>query len=81
MPFTPEGEDGPWGFRGCAVGLTFRFREHTADMTLLVLAAVVAAWCLLPLPLAIAVGRAFRAGDPEDAPESAVTIADAGAAV
>ena len=42
----------------------------------LVLAIGVAAWCLLPLPLAIAVGRAFRAGSPEDNPELPVAVGD-----
>ena len=31
-------------------------------MLLIVVLAIVA-WCLLPLPLAIAIGRAFRAGE------------------
>lgn len=45
----------------------------------------VAAWCVLPLPLAIAVGRAFRAGaGPEDAPgaaEAPVAVGDQTAVV
>lgn len=51
----------------------------------LVLAIGVAAWCVLPLPLAIAVGRAFRAGSgPEDAPgapEAPVAVGDQAAVV
>jgi len=36
-------------------------------MTALVLVALgVALWCLVPLPAAIVVGRAFRAGEVED---------------
>jgi hypothetical protein len=31
----------------------------------LVLVLGALAWCLLPLPVAVAVGRAFRAGAPE----------------
>jgi hypothetical protein len=30
---------------------------------LLIVALVGVAWCLLPLPLAIAIGRSFRAGE------------------
>ena len=30
--------------------------------TVLIVAALVAFWCLAPLPLAVAVGRTFRAG-------------------
>ncbi len=50
-------------------------------MTLVIVAAVLVAWCVLPLPLAVAVGRAFRAGEPDGGPEPTVTIADSGAAV
>ena len=47
-----------------------------------VLAIAVAAWCLLPLPLAIAVGRAFRAGSTvESAPEPPVAVGDQTAVV
>lgn len=31
-----------------------------------VIAAFVAVWCLAPLPLAVAVGRSFRAGEADD---------------
>lgn len=32
-------------------------------MTVVVVAALVVAWCVAPFPLAVAVGRAFRAGE------------------
>ena len=34
-----------------------------------IIAAVVVAWALLPLPLAVAVGRAFAAAEPAEQPE------------
>ena len=34
-------------------------------ITLLLVAAAVALWCLAPLPVAVVVGRAFRAGEVE----------------
>jgi hypothetical protein len=44
-------------------------------MTALVIVALgVALWCLVPLPVAVVVGRAFRAGEIED--ESARMIRD-----
>ncbi|GAA4708524.1 hypothetical protein [Nocardioides conyzicola] len=37
-------------------------------MTVLILAITgVALWCLAPIPVAVVVGRAFRAGETEDA--------------
>lgn len=46
----------PRGFRGSWTG-------HPEDMdTVLIVAAVVAFWCLAPFPLAVAVGRSLRAG-------------------
>lgn len=48
----------------------------------LAIAIGVAAWCVLPLPLAIAVGRAFRAGERvEDTPEPPVAVGDQAAMV
>lgn len=45
-------------------GLGCRDGGHTGPMTvLLVVALAVIAWCLLMLPLAVAVGRAFQAGE------------------
>ena len=38
--------------------------------TFLVVALVLAAWCLAPFPLAVAVGRAFRAAEPEQLVET-----------
>jgi hypothetical protein len=36
-------------------------------MTVLVIVALgVALWCLVPLPVAVVVGRAFRAGETDD---------------
>ncbi|GAA4740373.1 hypothetical protein GCM10023350_26020 [Nocardioides endophyticus] len=44
-------------------------------MTALVLVALgVALWCLVPLPVAVVVGRAFRAGETDD--EFAGTVRD-----
>ncbi len=40
---------------------------HTEVMTALVIVTLgVALWCLVPLPVAVVVGRAFRAGEIED---------------
>jgi hypothetical protein len=36
-------------------------------MVLMIVLGAVVAWVLLPLPLAVAVGRAFRAGEVEPA--------------
>jgi hypothetical protein len=40
----------------------------------LLVTLVVVAWCLLPLPLAVAVGRAFRAGEVEQPVEDDVRV-------
>lgn len=45
--------------------------------TLAIIAAVVAAWCVLPFPLAVAIGRSFRAGDIEAQFEAIVRDYDA----
>lgn len=44
---------------------------------LLIVLGVIAAWCLLALPLAVAVGRAFRAGHEAGAFEEIVRDYDA----
>jgi hypothetical protein len=47
-------------------GLGSRDRGHTHDVsTLLIVAVVMIGWCVLPLPLAVAVGRALRRAETE----------------
>src|SRR3954453_4669073 len=44
--------------------LSFRGTGHDGGMgALLILALVFAGWCLLSIPLAVAIGRAFRAAE------------------
>lgn len=40
-------------------------RVHPRDMAIAMVVLLLGCWCLLPIPLAIAVGRAFRAGEIE----------------
>lgn len=51
---------------------------HKEEVTLLlVVAALLVAWCVLPLPLAMACGKAFREGEKQDVGDQRVRRYDA----
>jgi hypothetical protein len=57
-------------------GLSWVRREHNTDVTVLIVLGLVA-WIVLPLPLAVMVGRAFAAGSAiEGTPDSPITADD-----
>lgn len=64
-----------WPRGGC---LPLRVPGHTCCMTALVIVALaMVLWCVAPIPVAVVVGRAFRAGEIETAFDEIVRDYDA----